>query len=81
MRGVAEQAGGYDGRELDWDLRASSADWIEWLGQGFELSRILLAVGAGRLQLWKGDHKRILRKPLLVGALLRAFALMPEVRA
>ncbi|MDG4552137.1 MAG: hypothetical protein P9F19_01130 [Candidatus Contendobacter sp.] len=81
MRGVAEQAGGYDGRELDWDLRASSANWIEWLGQGFELSRILLAVGAGRLQLWKGDHKRILRKPLLVGALLRAFALMPEVRA
>lgn len=80
VRGAAEQAGGYDGRELDWDLRASAADWIEWLGQGFELSRILVAVGARRLQLWKGDHKRILRKPPLVGALLRAFALMPEVR-
>jgi len=80
VRGVAEQAGDYDGRELDWDLRASSADWIEWLGQGFDLSRLLVAVGTQRLQIWKGDHKRILRKPPLVGALLRAFALMPEVR-
>ncbi|MFO1423991.1 MAG: hypothetical protein U1F70_10120 [Candidatus Competibacteraceae bacterium] len=80
VRGVAEQAGDYDGRALDWDLRASSVDWIEWLDQGFDLSRILVAVGARRLQLWKGDHKRILRKPPLVSALLRAFALMPEVR-
>jgi hypothetical protein len=79
-RGVAEWAGDYDGRELDWDLRAGPVDWSEWLGQGFDLSRILVAVGTRRLQLWKGDHKRILRKPPLVGALLRAFALMPEVR-
>ncbi|MFO1372040.1 MAG: hypothetical protein U1F42_06480 [Candidatus Competibacteraceae bacterium] len=26
VRGVAEQAGYYDGRELDWDLRANPAD-------------------------------------------------------
>lgn len=80
-RGVAEHAGRYDGRELDWDLRAAPADWVRWLSQGFDLSSILVAVGANRLQIRKGDHKRILRKPPLVGALLRAFALMPEVRA
>ena len=80
VRGVVEQAGLYDGRELDWDLRAGLADWVEWFGQGFDLSRILIAVGTQRLQVWKGDHKRILRRPPLVGALLRAFALMPEVR-
>jgi hypothetical protein len=79
-RGVAEQAGDYDGRELDWDLRACPTDWREWLAQGFDLSRLLVAVGTQRLQVWKGDHKRILRKPPLVGALLRAFALMTEVR-
>jgi hypothetical protein len=78
--GVAEHAGRYDGRELDWDLRATPADWMRWLSQGFDLSGILVAVGANRLQIRKGDHKRILRKPPLVGALLRAFALMPEVR-
>ena len=78
--GVAEHAGRYDGRELDWDLRAAPADWMRWLSQGFDLSGILVAVGANRLQIRKGDHKRILRKPPLVGALLRAFALMPEVR-
>lgn len=80
VRGVAEQAGQYDGRQLDWDLRAGAADWREWLGQGFDLSRLLVAVGTQRLQIWKGDHKRILRKPPLVSALLRAFELMPEVR-
>jgi hypothetical protein len=79
-RGIAERAGYYDGRELDWDLRASPADWIDWLEQGFDLSRLLVAVGTQRLQVWKGDHKRILRKPPLVGALLRAFALMTDVR-
>ncbi len=80
VRGVAEQAGRYDGRELDWDLRAVPADWNRWLGEGFNLSSLLLAVGNNRLQIRKGDHKRILRKPPLVGALLRAFALMTEVR-
>ena len=79
VRGVAEQAGPYDGRELDWDLRAGLADWSEWLGQGFDLSRLLIAVGTQRLQIWRGDYKRILRKPPLVSALLRAFMLMTDV--
>lgn len=80
VRGAAEQHGLYDGRELDWDLRATTMDWNEWLAQGFELSNLLIAVGAQRLQIWKGDHRRILRKPLLIGPLLRAFALMTEVQ-
>lgn len=80
-RGVADYAGHYDGRELDWDLRAAPPDWARWLEQGFDLSKLLIAVGNSRLQIRKGDHKRILRRPPLVGALLRAFALMPEVRA
>ncbi len=76
VRGVVEHAGCYDGRELDWDLRAAPIDWLEWLNQGFALSSLLVAVGNSRLQVRKGDHKRILRKPPLVAALLRAFALM-----
>jgi len=80
VRGIAEQAGTYDGRELDWDLRAAPLDWTQWLNQGFELARLLAAVGGNRLQIWKGNHRRILRKPPLISPLLRAFALMPEVR-
>lgn len=80
VRGNAEWAGSYDGRELDWDLRAAAPDWTHWLSQGFELPRLLLAVGNQRLQIRRGDHRRILRKPPLVNALLRAFELMPEVR-
>lgn len=76
VRGVVESAGRYDGRELDWDLRAAPEDWSEWLNRGFDLSNLLVAVGGNRLQVRKGDHKRILRKPPLVAALLRAFALM-----
>lgn len=79
-RGLVEHAGRYDGRELDWDLRAVPADWAQWLSQSLDLSGMLVAVGTNRLQIRKGDHMRILRKPPLVGALLRAFALMPEVR-
>lgn len=78
--GTAEWAGSYDGRELDWDLRAAPLDWTGWLSQGFELARLLAAVGGHRLQIWKGNHRRILRKPPLISPLLRAFALMPEVR-
>jgi hypothetical protein len=80
VRGIAEWAGPYDGRELDWDLRAAPLDWTGWLSQGFELARLLAAVGGNRLQIWKGNHRRILRKPPLISPLLRAFALMPEVR-
>lgn len=76
VRGLVERAGCYDDRELDWDLRAAPTDWLEWLNQGFNLSNLLVAVGSNRLQVRKGDHKRILRKPPLVAALLRAFALM-----
>ncbi len=78
--GLVECAGRYDGRQLDWDLRAAPAHWSRWLRQGIDLSTILVEIGANRFQIWKGDHKRILRKPPLVGALLRAFALMLEVR-
>jgi hypothetical protein len=78
--GIAEQAGHYDGRELDWDLRASLVDWAEWLARGFDLSNMLIAVGTQRLQIWKGNHRRILRNPPLVSALLRAFALLTEVQ-
>lgn len=78
--GLVECAGRYDGRELDWDLRAAPAHWSRWLTQGIDLSTILVEIGANRFQIWKGDHKRILRKPPLVGALLQAFALMLEVR-
>jgi hypothetical protein len=80
VRGIAEWAGPYDGRELDWDLRAAPLDWTRLLNQGFELTRLLAAVGGNRLQIWKGNHRRILRKPPLISPLLRAFALMPEVR-
>lgn len=76
VRGVVENAGRYDGRELDWDLRAAPKDWMEWLNRGFDLSNLLIAVSGNRLRVRKGDHKRILRKPPLVAALLRAFALM-----
>lgn len=78
--GLVECAGHYDGRELDWDLRAAPAHWSRWLTQGIDLSTILVEIGTNRFQIWKGDHKRILRKPPLVGALLRAFSLMLEVR-
>ena len=80
VHGSAEWAGLYDGRELDWDLRATVTDWTRWLNQGFELARLVAAVGNHRLHLRKGDHRRILRKPPLINPLLRAFALMPEVR-
>lgn len=80
VSGSAAWAGLYDGRELDWDLRAAPADWTRWLSQGFELARLLAAVGNRRLHICKGDHRRILRKPPLISPLLRAFALMPEVR-
>jgi len=55
VRGVVERAGGYDGRELDWDLRAAPMDWLAWLNRGFDLSNLLVAVGSGRLQVRKGD--------------------------
>lgn len=80
VRGVVENAGRYDGRELDWDLRAAPMNWVEWLDQGFNLSNLLIAVGSDRLQVRKGDHQRILRKPPLVAALLRAFALMTDAQ-
>ena len=55
---------------------SAPASWSAWLNRGFTLSDLLVAVGNSRLQVRKGDHKRILRKPPLVAALLRAFALM-----
>ena len=79
IRGNAAHAGDYDGRDLDWDLRAAPADWNCWLAQGFSVPDLLMAVAADRLQLRIGDYRRILRKPPLISALLRAFTLMTEV--
>ena len=78
--GRVQFAGGYEGQELDWDLRADPQDWQEWLEQGFGLDKLGVAVSSGRLSFMVGDYRQMIRNPNLAKPFLRNFDLMSQIK-
>ena len=72
-------AGKYDGRQLDWDLRANPEDWAKWIREGFGLVKLGPAVATGALKFARGDYRRMIREPALSHPFLEHFKLMSEI--
>lgn len=77
--GVVTQAGNYDGRQLEWDLRAVPEKWQSWIDEGFGLMKLGPAVATGALQFARGDYRRMIREPSLSAPFLEHFKLMSDI--
>lgn len=62
--------------QVDWDLRASPAQWAMWKKKPLEITSISVAVNRGELQFKAGDYRKLMRTPELAKAFLRFFTLL-----
>ena len=79
LQGKVASSGSYNGQVLSWDLRASIADWEEWLTKGFGLAKLGVAVSSGRLKFNCGDYRQMIRKPELASPFLHHFEIMASI--
>lgn len=71
--GEVTYAGEYDGRDLDWDLRAEPDRWQAWIDQGFGLTKLGPAVATKALVFATGNYRQMIRTPSLSAPFLQHF--------
>jgi len=77
--GYVTAAGAYDGRALNWDLRASEADWRKWLDGGIGMMALGLAYTTGKLKFKTGDYGAMVKNPAMAGPFIKSFTVMGRV--
>ena len=77
--GVIVEAGKYDKRELNWDLRATKEKWNQWIEKGFSLATLGPAVATKTLEFAQGEYRQMIRNPSLSGPFLNHFKLMTDI--
>jgi hypothetical protein len=77
--GYVVEAGAYDGQILNWDLRASPADWEKWCVNGIGMMALGLAYTSGKLKFKVGDYGAMIRNPAMAGPFIKSFAAMGTV--
>ena len=77
--GYVVEAGAYDGQILNWDLRASPADWEKWCVNGIGMMALGLAYTSGKLKFKVGDYGAMIKNPAMAGPFIKSFAAMGTV--
>jgi hypothetical protein len=78
-KGKVISAGEYDGEDLNWDLRAESEDWQEWLTYPPGMIAIGMAYTSRKLKFNQGDYAAMLKDPRMAGPFIKSFAVMARV--
>lgn len=77
--GQCVDAGDYDGRELNWDLRADKSNWEKWFKKELGMTGLGLAYATGKLKFATGDYKAMISDPRMAGPFIKSFAAMGRV--
>ena len=77
--GLCVDAGAYDDRELNWDLRADQGNWEKWLKKELGMTGLGLAYATGKLKFAIGDYKAMISDPRMAGPFIKSFAAMGRV--
>jgi putative sterol carrier protein len=79
--GECVRAGDYADEEMDWDMRASRADWMKWVEKGIGMAGMGTAFAMGKLKFLKGDFKGMIKDPRMAGPFVKSFGLMKQIGA
>ncbi len=77
--GECTEAGTYDDRALNWDLRAEQKNWDKWLAKELGMTGLGLAFTTGKLKFKHGDFKAMISDPRMAGPFIKSFAAMGRV--
>ncbi len=78
--GQVTEAGAYDGQPLNWDLRASLADWQKWAQKPPGMVGLGMAYTARKLKFKQGDYAAMIKDPRMAGPFIKSFAVMGRVQ-
>lgn len=77
--GYVTSAGAFNGEALNWDLRASPADWEKWCKSGIGMMALGLAYSTGKLKFKTGDYGAMIKNPAMAGPFIKSFSVMGTV--
>lgn len=77
--GKAVSAGAYNGEELNWDIRASEAQWQKWIGKPPGMMGLGVAFTSGKMKFIVGDYGSMLKDPRMAKPFIKSFSVMARV--
>ena len=77
--GYVTSAGAFSGQALNWDLRASPADWEKWCKSGIGMMALGLAYTTGKLKFKVGDYGAMIKNPAMAAPFIKSFSVMGTV--
>ncbi len=78
--GQVTEAGEYSGQPLNWDLRASAADWQKWAQKPPGMVGLGMAYTSRKLKFKQGDYAAMIKDPRMAGPFIKSFAAMGRVQ-
>jgi len=79
QNGKVVASGAYEGQVLNWDLRASPADWEGWCKKGIGMMALGIAYTRGKLKFKTGDYGAMIKNPAMAGPFIKSFTVMGRV--
>jgi sulfur carrier protein ThiS len=77
--GKAVSAGAYNGEELNWDIRASDAQWQKWISKPPGMMGLGVAFTSGKMKFIVGDYGSMLKDPRMAKPFIKSFSVMARV--
>ena len=74
--GHVVEAGDYSGQDLNWDLRATQANWEKWLKKGIGMMGLGAAYTTRKLKFNVGDYMAMIKDPRMAGPFIKSFSAM-----
>ncbi len=79
INGQITEAAAYDGRALNWDMRAEQKNWEKWLAKGLSMTGLGMAFTTGKLKFKVGDFKVMTSDPRMAGPFIKSFGTMGKI--
>ena len=67
---------GFDGQEMNWDLRASEDHWNKWFKSPPGMMKLGIAYTSRKLKFNVGDYTAMVKDPRMAGPFIKSFAAM-----
>lgn len=74
--GKVIEAGGYDGQEMNWDIRASEAQWDKWISNPPGMMGLGAAFTTGKMKFIVGDYGAMIKDPRMAKPFIKSFSVM-----
>ncbi len=74
--GKAVSAEAFSGQELNWDLRASTNNWVKWIDKPPGMMGLGMAYTSRKLKFNKGDYAAMIKDPRMAAPFIKSFAVM-----